>query len=166
MEGENSPKLGEKRQLVPHDDTELTPGWLRDFIDSGFNITFEPQIYTQIKPEYQPLLHDWAGFSFVHPPHAEAQLWVEKAIKESDKGNHSVLLLPANFNSVYWREVGESLFAPSWPRVRPEDEVDHFFLWADVFLSPAENLILGSGNVVFPNRSLLDLSRVSLARND
>jgi hypothetical protein len=104
MEGENPPNRGEKRELVAHDDTESTPGWLRDFVDQDFNITFEPQIYTQIKKEYQPLLHDWAGFSFVHPPHAEAQLWVEKAIKESEKGNHSVLLLPAVFNACYWRD--------------------------------------------------------------
>ena len=72
MEGENPPKQGEKRELVAHDDTESTPGWLRDFVDQDFVITFEPQLYTQIRKDYQPLLHDWAGFSFVHPPHAEA----------------------------------------------------------------------------------------------
>ncbi len=107
MAEENTPNQGEKRERVAHEDTESTPGWLRDFVDQDFTVTFEPQLYTQIRKDYQPLLHDWAGFSFVHPPHAEAQLWVEKAAQESAKGNHSVLLLPAVFNSVYWREVGE-----------------------------------------------------------
>lgn len=83
-----------------HPDTERTPGWIRDFVDQDFQITFEPE--TELA---QPLAQDWQGFSFVHPPHAEAQLWCEKAAKEARLGRHSVLLLPAVFNSCYWRSV-------------------------------------------------------------
>jgi hypothetical protein len=108
MEQENPTVSGEKRaRQEPTPDTDTTPGWLRDFVGTDFNITFEPILYKTVRKDYNPLVHDWAGFSFVHPPHAEAQLWVEKAAAESAKGNHSVLLLPAVFNAVYWREVGK-----------------------------------------------------------
>jgi hypothetical protein len=82
-------------------DTASTPGWIRDWVYGEFPITFEPGE----TPHFSPLMQDWQGFSFAHPPHEEAQLWCEKAVKESKKGNFSVLLLPAVFNSIYWRSV-------------------------------------------------------------
>lgn len=90
----------EKRERVQHEDTERTPGWLRDYVDEDFNITFEPE-----NELAEPLDQPWQGFSFAHPPHAEAQMWCEKAAREARRGAWSVLLLPAVFNSVYWRQV-------------------------------------------------------------
>lgn len=84
----------------PFDDTDTTPGWLIDYVAEDFPITFFPEQQVEA-----PLVQDWQGFSFVHPPHAEAQLWVEKAAAEAKKGRFSVLLLPAVFNAVYWRET-------------------------------------------------------------
>lgn len=89
----------ELEKRMRHEDTERTPGWLREFVDHGFDITFEPELHLE-----HPLAQPWQGFSFVHPPHAEAQLWCEKAAKEAAEGRFSVLLLPAVFNSCYWRD--------------------------------------------------------------
>ena len=98
MEGpEEMESAGEKRV---YQDSERTPGWLRTYVGEDFNVTFEPEDSLM-----NPLADDWQGFSFAHPPHAEAQLWCDKAAKEAEKGHHSVLLLPAVFNSVYWREI-------------------------------------------------------------
>lgn len=85
---------------INHPDTERTPGWLRDFVEEQFRVSFEPEVSLA-----SPLKDSWQGFSFVHPPHAEAQQWCEKAAAEASKGNFSVLLLPAVFNSCYWRGV-------------------------------------------------------------
>lgn len=87
-------------EVVHHPDTERTPGWLRDHVDVDFKITFDPE--NQLE---DPLNSDWQGFSFVHPPHSEAEMWCEKAAMEAVKGNFSVLLVPAVFNSCYWRKT-------------------------------------------------------------
>ena len=80
---------GEKREreeeVLEYSDTERTPGWLRAWIGSQFPITFEP--FEQ--PDFIPLVQEWQGFGFAHPPHSEAQLWCEKAVAES----------------IYWRSV-------------------------------------------------------------
>ncbi len=96
MQGEKRDR--EEREFV---DTPSTPGWLRAWIFGQFPITFEPYD----KRDFIPLVQEWEGFGFAHPPHEEAQLWCEKAVTESKKGHHSVLLLPAVFNSIYWRSV-------------------------------------------------------------
>lgn len=79
------------------EDDENTPGWLRQYIYDQFPID------TEEVNLWDPW--DKKGFVFQHPPHENAQLWVEKAAKESMNGITSVLLLPANFNSIYWRDV-------------------------------------------------------------
>lgn len=91
----------ERQELPPFPDTQTTPGWVRDWVYREFPISFEPNE----TPNFLPLVQTWEGFSFAHPPHEEAQLWCEKAVAESVKGNFSVLLLPAVFNSIYWRSV-------------------------------------------------------------
>lgn len=98
---ENPAEKREREEIPPFADTERTPGWIRDWIYKDFPITFEPGEMH----DFSPLTQDWRGFSFAHPPHDEAELWCKKAVSESLKGNFSVLLLPAVFNSVYWRDV-------------------------------------------------------------
>ncbi len=102
MEGQDDLKRSrEEPEIVQFQDTARTPGWIRTWVHREFPITFEP-LETE---NFIPLVQGWHGFSFVHPPHEEAQLWCEKAVLESQKGNPSVLLLPAVFNSIYWRSV-------------------------------------------------------------
>jgi hypothetical protein len=106
MEEEKAIENEHKRELPPPaEDTETTPGWIRDYANSLFPIDFDPLEFAYSNDEFEPFIHDWKGFSFVHPPHADAQLWVEKAAIEANKGNFSVMFLPAVFNAVYWREV-------------------------------------------------------------
>lgn len=57
-----------------------------------------------LEPEQDGLKIDWGEWSFVHPPHSECQQWVEKAVDEAQKNHYSVMLVPAAFNSLYWRE--------------------------------------------------------------
>lgn len=91
----------EREELPPFADTERTPGWIRDWVYREFPVTFEPGDMNG----FSPLTQEWQGFSFSHPPHDEAELWCKKAVSESRKGHFSVLLLPAVFNSIYWRGV-------------------------------------------------------------
>lgn len=103
MEEEILQENEQKRQLPPPaEDTETTPGWIRDYVNSLFPCDFDPLEFAYASDTYEPFIEDWRGFSFCHPPHADAQLWVEKAAVEAEKGNFSVLLLPAVFNAVYW----------------------------------------------------------------
>ena len=101
MQEEDILKRPLEEERLPFLDTPSTPGWIRDWVYREFPITFEPNE----TPNFVPLVQTWQGFSFAHPPHEEAQLWCEKAVLESQKGNNSVLLLPAVFNSIYWRSV-------------------------------------------------------------
>jgi hypothetical protein len=88
----------EPRKLEEFDDTAMTPGWLREFVHANFPVTYEPE-------DANALIQPWHGFVFAHPPHEESQLWCEKAAKEAAQGVFSVLLLPAVFNSIYWRQT-------------------------------------------------------------
>ena len=101
MQGEKRDREEEVVEVLKFADTSGTPGWVRDYVYSQFPITFEPGE----TPGFVGLTGEWQGFSFVHPPHEEAQLWCEKAVAEHKKGHISVLFLPAVFNSIYWRQV-------------------------------------------------------------
>jgi len=57
-----------------------------------------------LEPEEDGLKIEWGDWSFVHPPHSECQQWVEKAVDEAQKNHFSIMLIPAAFNSLYWRE--------------------------------------------------------------
>jgi|GEM_PF-3159161 len=83
-------------------DHVLTPAWLKEYIYSEFPCDYDP---CPVDPKEDGLKVDWQGFAFCNPPYSETQAWVEKAALEASKGNFSVLLVPAVFNSVYWRET-------------------------------------------------------------
>lgn len=81
-----------------------TPQWLLEYICSEFPCDFDP-CALQENAAFDGLRDHWQGFSFVNPPYSETQAWVEKAAREAEDGNFSVLLIPAVFNSLYWRET-------------------------------------------------------------
>jgi len=91
-------KQGEKRDRDPEE--TRTPTWIREFVNKDFKITFEPQEALK-----EPLKGDWKGFSFAHPPADNAEGWCAKAVEEAKKGHFSVLLMPAVFSSIYWRNL-------------------------------------------------------------
>lgn len=90
-----------EREVKPSPTIERTPQWLVDYVNEDFEISFYPQLVEGANPLDLP----WRGLTFVHPPHAEAQLYCQKAAEEAEKGVKSVLLLPAVFNGVYWRTI-------------------------------------------------------------
>lgn len=86
-------------------ETSSTPQWVKDYVIE----TFPPVTFNPCEAEnFNGLIGDWptaeGELSFVNPPFAEAQLWIEKAARELKKGARSILFVPANFNSLYFRE--------------------------------------------------------------
>lgn len=120
MEAENMTETNKRAREPPS--LEKTPEWLVDYACEDFPIDFYPEADLET-----PLIKSWKGFSFVHPPHAEAELWVKKAVMEMHRGNHSVLLLPAVFNSVYW--VSSLYLCASSRHPGCRRHVHSFFLW-------------------------------------
>jgi hypothetical protein len=96
-----------KRKFQPQTtgsaDNVTTPDWLLDYVMQEFPmITSDP---CPQEPEQDGLAVEWDAWSFVNPPCSECQTWVEKAVSEAKNGHFSVMLIPATFNSVYWREI-------------------------------------------------------------
>lgn len=96
-----------KRKFIPQtsgkSDDVATPDWLMEYVMQEF-----PQVASDpcpLEPEEDGLGCDWDAWSYVNPPFSECQTWVEKAVMEAKKGNYSVMLIPATFNSCYWRET-------------------------------------------------------------
>ncbi len=82
-------------------DVVKCPDWLKQQVFALFPCKFEPLLV------YGPdngLKMAWQDVSFAMPPANECHSWVRKAVKEQAKGNFSILLVPATFNAVYWRE--------------------------------------------------------------
>jgi len=38
---------------------------------------------------------DWKELNFVNPPYSDLRRWIEKSIEQAEKGNKSILLIPA-----------------------------------------------------------------------
>lgn len=110
QEDELDYEVGQKRsremafKLGPISDADAvtTPDWILEYVQKSYPVDFDP---CPSDPTEDGLKIDWRGFSFVNPPNSQCQEWVHKATLEAAKGNFSVLLVPATFNSVYWREL-------------------------------------------------------------
>lgn len=48
------------------------------------------------------LKEDWSIFNWCNPPFNECEKWVKKAYNEQQKGNSTVLLIPARTETAYW----------------------------------------------------------------
>lgn len=98
MEPVQEPQVnGQKRDRIEFEDNGHTPGWLKTWVFSKFTITMDADDTSLMTP--------WNGLVFCHPPHADAEIWCEKAARELENGVVSILLLPAVFNSIYWRNI-------------------------------------------------------------
>lgn len=86
---------------------ETTPNWVRDYVVANFPVTFNPVE----QHDFDGLNEEWPGgpnqVCFVNCAFADAQLWVEKAVKElkKEKPTASVLFVPLVFNATYFRET-------------------------------------------------------------
>jgi len=76
--------------------TWKTPTKLYEKLDKEFNFDFDP---CPNNAKFDGLKISWKSCNFVNPPHKTQNLWIKKAINEADKGNKSVMLLPARTDS-------------------------------------------------------------------
>lgn len=88
-------------QLAPRfPEADACPAWLRDWVHEQYPaISYEPLTDLGLG---NALTTAWHGVSFLFPPLAEAEAFVQKACFEQRRGNFSILVVPAMFNSIYW----------------------------------------------------------------
>jgi len=51
------------------------------------------------------LLQDWDLFNFCNPPYSNIEPFINKAILEAQKGNHTCMLLPSRTSNGYWETI-------------------------------------------------------------
>lgn len=94
-----------EKELSKNDIAE-TPDWILRYVIEQYGCNNDP-CPTGYEEGGVPnaLEGDWQGVSFVNPPQSECQMWVQKAVEQQAKGNYSVMLVPFNAKSTYWREI-------------------------------------------------------------
>lgn len=97
-------------------DTWATPIWLYKYAESRFG-TFDLDVcansenfkcrryYTE---EQNSLVQPWGSSNWCNPPYSNIRPWVEKAILETDLGNTTVMLLPADFSTQWFKVVWDA----------------------------------------------------------
>jgi phage N-6-adenine-methyltransferase len=94
-------------------DTWATPVWLFEYAQSrvgNFDLdfcaahdSFKCQPYYTI--EDNSLVQPWAYLNWCNPPYSNIRPWVEKAALETNLGNRTVMLLPADFSTQWFKLV-------------------------------------------------------------
>ena len=85
-----------------------------------------------LKMDWKPLVscYDWA---WCNPPYDTCGAWVKKAFKEQQKGNKSVLLIPARTETKFWHDY---IFNENGKGFKDGIEV-HFLRKGTCFIDPA-----------------------------
>lgn len=96
-------------------DTWATPPYLFEYAKSRFgnfdldvcaaHDSFKCQPYFTI--EDNSLVRSWAKLNWCNPPYSNILPWVEKAALETNLGNQTVMLLPADFSTQWFKLVWE-----------------------------------------------------------
>lgn len=74
-----------------------TPVWLKQH----FYKHFDP---CPLKSkEKKGLIEEWKNFNYVNPPYSSPKKWVKKAIYESKKGKHIVMLLRVDVSTKWYK---------------------------------------------------------------
>ena len=79
-----------------------TPEEIYKILDDEFHFEFDP---CPPEPDFNGLTVDWKKINFVNPPYNDLKPWLRKGIKERDKGNTSVFLIPARVTNQYFHEL-------------------------------------------------------------
>jgi len=96
-------------------DNYITPDWLIDELKQEFDFKLDvcttkdnPLNIEQFfwYPEWDGLnyCNDWQTWSYCNPPYSEVAVWVERAFHERSHGNHTVMLLPARTDTIWFHE--------------------------------------------------------------
>lgn len=90
--------------LIGHkNDSIQTPPEIYEALDKIYGFDFDP--CPLIKPDWDGLEIEWKSSNFVNPPFSSIKKWLEKGIKESQKGKTSVFLITARTSSKYWFDL-------------------------------------------------------------
>lgn len=80
------------KSLKPKDFVQ-TPSWLLEFIKRFFGEFFDPCPHN---PTFDGLHIGWNDLNYVNPPYSQKEVWIRKAIHESERGKKVILLLPVD----------------------------------------------------------------------
>lgn len=69
------------------------------FINHGYFDPYPPN------PTFNGLEIEWGKKNFVNPPYSEIRKWVDKALKEVQKGKMVVFLVPARTDTKWFHEI-------------------------------------------------------------
>lgn len=79
-------------------DNYKTPDWLKLPL-------YDP---CPLNCQWDGLSSEWAEWNFVNPPYSEPLKWVKKAIEESKKGKHIVMLLRVDTSTEWYKLLIEA----------------------------------------------------------
>lgn len=94
-------------------DTWATPVWLFEYAKNRFG-NFDLDVCAahdsfKCRPYYteedNSLVQPWAYLNWCNPPYSNIRPWVEKAALEANIGNRTVMLLPADFSTQWFKLV-------------------------------------------------------------
>lgn len=113
-----------------------TPVWLFERLRERFD--FQIDAAADYENALLPLYYDeklngleqpWVSWTFCNPPYKNILPWVKKAIEEAKRGNASVLLVPARFETEWFRQGHPYAYVEYiYPRVAfvgPKDQPPH-----------------------------------------
>lgn len=96
-------------------DTWATPTWLYEYAESRFgkfdldvcaaHDSFKCEPYYTI--EDNSLVQPWRQNNWCNPPYSNIQPWIEKAVLETDMERTTVMLLPADFSTQWFKLAWE-----------------------------------------------------------
>jgi len=79
-------------------DKSPSPKWLLDLLQTFFDPC-------PLNPDFDGLLINWKKYNYVNPPYSNKRPWIEKAIKEMEKGNTTVMLLPLDSAAAWYHDL-------------------------------------------------------------
>ena len=86
-------------------DEYATPKWIKDGMFNGW---FDPCPLSKGLVSSDGLATDWKENTFVNPPYSNPAPWIDKAIKESYKGNVIALLVKHDSSTQWWAKLHEA----------------------------------------------------------
>lgn len=54
---------------------------------------------------FDGLTIDWKKYNFVNPPYSQIKLWIDKALLECEKGNYTIMLVPARTDTKWFHKI-------------------------------------------------------------
>lgn len=61
-----------------------------------------------LNAKFNGLEIEWKEINFVNPPYSQIKKWIDKAIKEKEKGKHILMLLPARTDTKWFEKLCEN----------------------------------------------------------